>query len=75
MLARLFALLRTALRHEMLLTLIRLLNNDRQAVEMEYTKLRDLRKERLAHQQIVTKVRVTGATAIDREIEHFDKDN
>jgi hypothetical protein len=58
----------------MLLTLIRLLNNDRQAVEMEYTKLRDLRKERLA-QQVVTKVRVTGATAIDREIEDFYKDN
>lgn len=40
-----------------------------------YTKLRDLRNERLAHRQVVTKVRATGATATDEEIEEFYQDN
>jgi hypothetical protein len=130
-----FRVIRTALRREMLLALIRLWDNDRRAraVGMEhivkalrkneiinalaldrirlkspedfdavrddlgkkaeeaillvdkytsggaghaaYTKLRDLRNERLAHRQVVTKVRATGATATDEEIEEFYKDN
>ena len=40
-----------------------------------YTKLRDLRNERLAHRQVVTKVRATAATATDEEIEEFYQDN
>jgi AbiU2 len=40
-----------------------------------YKKLRDLRNERLAHRQVVTKVRATGATATDEEIEEFYQDN
>lgn len=40
-----------------------------------YTKLRDLRNERLAHRQVVTKVKATGATATDKEIEEFYQDN
>lgn len=40
-----------------------------------YTKFRDLRNERLAHRQVVTKVRATGATVTDQEIEEFYQDN
>ena len=40
-----------------------------------YTKILDLRNERLAHRRVVTKVRATGATATDEEIEEFYKDN
>jgi hypothetical protein len=38
-------------------------------------KLRSLRNERLAHWQVKTKVRATGATATDEEIEEFYQDN
>ena len=34
-----------------------------------------MRNERLAHRQVITKVRATGATATDEEIEEFYKDN
>ena len=40
-----------------------------------YKKLRSLRNERLAHRQVKTKVRATGATATDEEIEEFYQDN
>jgi hypothetical protein len=130
-----FRVIRTALRREMLLALIRLWDNDRQTVGMQqianalrknkkeiinalasdrihlmspedfdavrddlgkradeaillvdkytsggaghavYTKILDLRNERLAHRRVVTKVRATGATATDEEIEEFYKDN
>jgi hypothetical protein len=129
-----FRVIRTALRRELLLALIRLWDNDQRAVGMEciakalrenevinalalerirlkspedldairddlgkkaakaillvdkyitdggagnavYKKLRDLRNERLAHRQVITKVRATGATATDEEIEEFYKDN
>lgn len=40
-----------------------------------FTKLRDLRNERLAHREVVTKVRATGATATDEDIEQFYQDN
>jgi len=130
-----FRVIRTALRREMLLALIRLWDNDRQTVGMQqianalrknkkeiinalasdrihlmspedfdavrddlgkradeaillvdkytsggaghavYTKILDLRNERLAHRRVVTKVRATGATATDEEIEEFYRDN
>ncbi|MGA9669043.1 MAG: hypothetical protein WBQ94_07540 [Terracidiphilus sp.] len=38
-------------------------------------KLRSLRNERLAHRQVRTKIRATGATATDEEIEEFYQDN
>jgi hypothetical protein len=40
-----------------------------------YKKLRSLRNERLAHRQVETKTRATGATATDEEIEEFFQDN
>lgn len=40
-----------------------------------YKKLRSLRNERLAHWQVETKTRATGATATDEEIEEFFQDN
>ena len=40
-----------------------------------YKKLRSLRNERLAHRQVKTKARATGATATDEEIEEFYQDN
>jgi len=40
-----------------------------------YKKLRFLRNERLAHRQVETKARATGATATDEEIEEFYQDN
>lgn len=40
-----------------------------------YKKLLSLRNERLAHRQVKTKVRATGATATDEEIEGFYQDN
>jgi hypothetical protein len=40
-----------------------------------YKKLRSLRNERLAHRQVETKARATGATATDEEIEEFFQDN
>ena len=40
-----------------------------------YKKLRYLRNERLAHREVKTKVRATGATTIDEEIEEFYQDN
>jgi hypothetical protein len=40
-----------------------------------YKKLRSLRNERLAHRQVETKARATGATATDEEIEEFYQDN
>jgi hypothetical protein len=40
-----------------------------------YAKLRDLRNERLAHRQVVTKIRATGATTTEEEIEEFYQDN
>ena len=129
-----FRVIRTALRRELVLALIRLWDNDQRAVRMEciakalreneiidalalelirrkfpedfdairedlgekaaktirlvdkyitgggagnavYRKLRDLRNERLAHRQVMTKARPTGATATDEEIEEFYQDN
>lgn len=40
-----------------------------------YKKLRSLRNERLAHRQVETKARATGATSTDEEIEEFYQDN
>lgn len=40
-----------------------------------YKQLRSLRNERLAHRQVETKARATGATATDEEIEEFYQDN
>lgn len=40
-----------------------------------YKKLLSLRNERLAHRQVETKARATGATATDEEIEEFYQDN
>jgi len=128
-----FRVIRTALRRELILALIRLWDNDGRAIGMEcigkalgkkevinalalarvdqssevfeairadlsekadkaislvdkyvkddgagnavYKKLRSLRNERLAHRQVKTKVRATGATATDEDIEEFYQDN
>jgi hypothetical protein len=128
-----FRVIRTALRRELILALIRLWDNDGRAIGMEcignalgkkevidaltvarvdqgsevfeairadlsekankaiplvnkyvkddgagnavYKKLRSLRNERLAHRQVETKARATGATATDEEIEEFFQDN
>jgi hypothetical protein len=40
-----------------------------------YKKLLTLRNERLAHRQVETEVKATGATATDEEIEEFYQDN
>jgi hypothetical protein len=40
-----------------------------------YQKLQRLRNERLAHRQVVTKVKTMGATTTDEEIEEFYQDN
>jgi len=48
---------------------------DDRAGNAVYKKLRFLRNERLAHRQVETKARATGATATDEEIEEFYQDN
>jgi hypothetical protein len=40
-----------------------------------YKRLRSLRNERLAHRQVETEARATGATTTDEEIEKFYQDN
>jgi hypothetical protein len=49
--------------------------NDDGAGRAVYKKLQSLRNERLAHRQVKTKARATGATATDEEIEDFYQDN
>ena len=49
--------------------------NDDGAGRDVYKKLQSLRNERLAHRQVKTKARATGATATDEEIEDFYQDN